>query len=217
MKQCGIYEIKCVKSDKVLIGSSNHITRRFSQHIHRLNKNNHNNPHLQSAWNLYGKESFVLNILETCLASELLQKEDFWMGYKQSLNKDYGYNFKGAERPTHNKETCRKISEQKKGSKNPMYGKKFSENHKKKISIGVKNADIDRSVSEETRKKMSISQTGKKLSEETKRKIGAASKTRVLPEGSLKNLMKLWQKGEKALCGVKNNPKKQKQKEEQQG
>lgn len=55
----------------------------------------------------------------------------------------------------HSEETLNKFSESKSGHKNPMYGKK---------------------ISEETRKKMSEVKKGKKISQETRRKLSEAKK-----------------------------------------
>ena len=179
MAICGIYSINCKTDNKIIVGSSLHIRRRYSQHLYKLRRNKHSNPYLQNAWNKYGENDFSLSIIEECEELDLLKKEDEWMEVKNSLDRNFGYNFKAAERPVHNKKTCRKISEQKKGCKNPMYGKHHSEEHKKKISEALKGKGARYKASKETKQKMSKSQMGKKLSEETKIKIGLASKGRV--------------------------------------
>lgn len=53
-----------------------------------------------------------------------------------------------------------------------MLNKKFTEEHKKKLSI----AHMGKTLSEEHKKKLSVAHIGKKHSEETKKKIGFASK-----------------------------------------
>lgn len=86
-------------------------------------------------------------------------------------------------------QTRKKQSDAKKGDKNPMFGKQISDSHRKKLSktkagknhpmFGVRGEDNPRfgtTHSEETKKKMRISSTGKLHSEETKIKIGAAFK-----------------------------------------
>lgn len=197
MEKCGIYEVRCKVNNKAIVGSSKHLSKRYSQYVYELRRNINKNPYLQRAWNKYGPENFEFVILEECPENELLKKEDEWMKAKQSLNRDFGYNFKPAQRPTHNEETCKKISEGKTGSKNPMYGKILSEEHRNKISRSLLEAKIKRHFSAESRLRMSKSQTGKKLSEETKRKIGEASKIRIFsPESREK--MSQWQIGEKS-------------------
>ena len=60
------------------------------------------------------------------------------------------------------------------GKNNPFYGKKHSEEAKKKISV----ACTGKKRSEEAKKKISVARTGKKHSEETKKKISEAHKKR---------------------------------------
>lgn len=62
-----IYEIRNLINNKVYIGSSKQVNKRFTIHRHRLNKNTHANKYLQAAWNKYGKDAFefkVIHILE---------------------------------------------------------------------------------------------------------------------------------------------------------
>jgi group I intron endonuclease len=183
---CGIYEIECIASNKRLIGSSKHVRRRYGQHLWKLRRGIHNNPHLQNAFNLHGFENFKFSIIEECLHNDLLKREDWWIDAKNTRNREYGYNFKSAERPTLSNEARTALSINRRGKGNPMYGKNLSPDHKRKISRALKN--VPRYISEETKKKMSVSQTGKKLSEETKLKIGLASKIRIFSEESKKRM-----------------------------
>lgn len=77
--------------------------------------------------------------------------------------------FKGK---TLSEEHKQKLSEAKKGAKNPNYGKQFSDEHKNKLSAALKG----RQFSEETKLKISAAQKGKQLSEEHKQKISEALK-----------------------------------------
>jgi hypothetical protein len=98
----------------------------------------------------------------------------------------------------HSDETKRKISESKKGSHNPMWGKKLSVEQRKKLSdlrkgkpspnkgkkysesarLNYKQAAILRSNDPTWRKKISESLTGITRSEETKQKMSLAAKLR---------------------------------------
>lgn len=85
---------------------------------------------------------------------------------------------------TFSEEHRRKISESKKGEKNPMFNKHHTEEAKKKIAknhydnSGDKNPNYGKSPSEETRRKMSESRKGKRLSIETRKKISLVHKNR---------------------------------------
>lgn len=59
-----------------------------------------------------------------------------------------------------------------KGENHPMYGKKHTEETRKKLSIKRRN----RIITDETRKKMSTSHKGKNLSEDHKRKLSESNK-----------------------------------------
>lgn len=86
-------------------------------------------------------------------------------------------HFSGSGNPMRNEESRNKDSEAHKGEKNPFYGKKHSEEARKKISEGNKG----KKYSEDSRKKISIAmkgKPGKPRSEEAKKKIGIASKLR---------------------------------------
>lgn len=60
----GIYAIRNKVNGKRYIGSTNNFRRRWGMHEYALKKGNHYNGHLQRAWNKYGKESFVFEIVE---------------------------------------------------------------------------------------------------------------------------------------------------------
>ena len=63
----GIYKIINKVNDKYYVGSSQNIMGlhgRCYDQIRKLNLNQHSNPHLQSAWNKYGKINFVFLIIE---------------------------------------------------------------------------------------------------------------------------------------------------------
>jgi group I intron endonuclease len=79
MKMCGIYIIKNIINNKVYIGYSKDIHKRFEQHRKELNNNNKKyNPHLQAAWNKYKEENFIFDILEICDYDKLPEREIFW-------------------------------------------------------------------------------------------------------------------------------------------
>ena len=60
----GVYKIENKLNNKVYIGESNDIERRWLEHIEELNNNSHHSYKLQNDWNTYGEENFTFKILE---------------------------------------------------------------------------------------------------------------------------------------------------------
>lgn len=89
-KNCGIYCIENLITNKKYIGQSKNIARRWEAHRSALNNGAHVNRHLQSAWNKYGELNFSFYILEYCAEEYLNQKEQYWIAYYNT--KDGGYN-----------------------------------------------------------------------------------------------------------------------------
>jgi group I intron endonuclease len=65
---------------------------RWSKHKWELNKEIHGNQHLQRAWNKYGNDSFIFEVLEECPMEDMDEAEIFWIYTFQTLNRKYGYN-----------------------------------------------------------------------------------------------------------------------------
>lgn len=63
---CGIYRITNTINGKVYIGSSVDVRGRFNSHKSDLKLNKHGNSRLQRAWNKYGEQAFVFEIIEEC-------------------------------------------------------------------------------------------------------------------------------------------------------
>lgn len=73
----GIYKISCSQEDKVYIGSSVNITRRWVEHRRDLNKGTHHCCNLQEAWDAYGDESFMFETVELC--ENIVLAEQQWL------------------------------------------------------------------------------------------------------------------------------------------
>lgn len=89
----GIYAIVNKTNNKRYIGSSKAIYDRWNQnHLPQLRNNIHFNRHLQNAWNKYGEQSLMLEIVEECQESLLLQQEGYWIEHYKSWERENGYN-----------------------------------------------------------------------------------------------------------------------------
>lgn len=60
-----IYRITNMENGHYYIGSAESFARREWSHKYELRKGTHKNPRLQAAWNKYGEEMFVFEIIET--------------------------------------------------------------------------------------------------------------------------------------------------------
>jgi len=199
----GIYLIKNTVNNKVYVGSAVNISKRWEKHKHLLKEGKHHSCHLQSAWNIYGEQSFTFDIIEEVSNPEhLLAYEQVYLDYYKSYEDDKGYNIcKVAGSRVgmkHSKETRSKMSEAQKGKilseehkkkmSEAQKGKIISEETKRKIGEASKGRNVGKKRSEETRRKMSEVHKCKIFSEETKRKIGEASKARKHSEESKKKM-----------------------------
>lgn len=70
----GIYQIRNINNNKLYIGSAVNLIKRKNGHFSALFKNKHENNKLQNAYNKYGKETFIFEILEYCEVIDLIIK-----------------------------------------------------------------------------------------------------------------------------------------------
>lgn len=111
--QCGIYKIICSGNNKVYIGQSTNIHRRYKSHITDLKANKHHNPKLQYAFNKYGEDSFRFEIIELCDKSLLDERENYYIDFYNAISNDYGFNLKtgGNAKSEYSDESRQRISD----------------------------------------------------------------------------------------------------------
>lgn len=203
----GIYQIRNLDNDKIYIGSSYYIRGRWNSHRSELRRNVHGNSYLQLSWNKYGEGSFLLEILEECDESILLEREQYYIDKLSSTNRDIGYNIAlTAGAPMrgrkHTKETLKKVSES---------SRKWHENNKGSIEYdryleNLSNSLIGHKLSTETKSKISNSLIGKmtgsenpfygkKHSNESKQKVSISNSKLTMSE--IKEVKILLARGEK--------------------
>lgn len=139
-KISGIYKIINKVNGKYYVGSSNDIIGiggRWREHLNALNRNYHHNRYLQRSWNKYGPTNFRFVIVEIIPEFKLVIIEQRYLNIaKQEQNKCYNSKFiseRGGGQFSN--EVRKRLSESKKGSKNPNWKKKFSKDHKEKMRI----------------------------------------------------------------------------------
>lgn len=164
-KISGVYQIYCRGNDKLYIGASIDIHKRWIRHRWDLDNSCHDNPWMQKSWDEYGESEFVFSVLERVRSkSKLGEREQFYFDeLKPSFNKSARAN-------------------------SPNFGCSVPEDVRKKISeshFGIR-------PSEETRRLMSEQRTGRRASEETKKKMSLAGKGVKQPEGFGKLMKNFW-------------------------
>lgn len=91
MKKPVIYKIRNVVNQKFYVGSTTNMKERARTHRNRLRRGKHHSAHLQAAWNKYGEECFVFEVVEEVPTVELLRPvEDRWLA--DFVGKECCYN-----------------------------------------------------------------------------------------------------------------------------
>ncbi|MFN8515211.1 MAG: GIY-YIG nuclease family protein [Chloroflexia bacterium] len=88
----GIYQICCVPTGKIYIGSAKNLRVRWGQHRRSLRSGTHGNLHLQRAWEKHGEANFEITILELVELSDLLASEQAWIDRTGCADREVGYN-----------------------------------------------------------------------------------------------------------------------------
>jgi len=81
----GVYRIKCKENGKCYIGSSKRLHSRKLEHFNFLRSQKHHSKILQNAFNKYGEEQFVFDVIEYC-EKDLEVREQH---YINTENSDY--------------------------------------------------------------------------------------------------------------------------------
>ncbi len=125
-----IYSITNKKNKKTYIGQTiRPLQKRWYSHVYQ---SKHRSYPICNAIKKYGKENFFIDEIEKCKASELDEKEKFWIKYYNSISPN-GYNLKKGGNTIRGKDS-------------PWWNKKHSKKTKEKMSkshIGEKNSNTD--------------------------------------------------------------------------
>lgn len=173
----GIYLITNLENKKQYVGVTKFsITERFYQHTKK-------GFILTEAIKKYGEDNFFIKLIEEVdTAGRAYELEPFYIK-KYNTKVPYGYNltdggdgiFGWEVTEEYRQECSERVKQLHKEKKVGMYGKKHSDETKKKMSEASKGKSkpwlIGRNISEETREKIRQINLGKILSEETRKKI----------------------------------------------
>lgn len=173
-----IYKVTNLINGNKYIGKARNFNGRKSHHI--MLANNGTGFAFHNALRKYGLENFNWCIIDQAYSEdELNDREIFWIDFHKSF-RDYGVGYNltlGGDGVTFSAETLRKMSEAKKGEKSVWWGRKHTEETKRKIGEGNKGkkySDEAKAKISESRKKYvgeNHSMYGKKHSEEARNKM----------------------------------------------
>lgn len=128
MKYPGIYLIINLYNNKIYVGSSKNLWERKLSHFRDLRNQKHKNIYLQNSYNKYGKEYFIMVMIEKVEdKKDLISREQYWIDILDACNKNIAYNIcPNAENKLghkHSEETKKKMSKSMTGIKRTDEGK----------------------------------------------------------------------------------------------
>ena len=183
----GVYTIVNTASQKVYVGSSKNVKKRFLCHASFLRNGKHHCAHLQNSFDLSGSKAFQFRVLAECSTREEAQELeqamlDIWHGdfYNASKRADHLHRL---GRPL-DESTKQKIGVKNSGAfRSPEQRKLISESLKKRYQEGMQSPQLGKTHSDEAKvkiRKKRASQVpprlGVAVSDETRLKQSLAKK-----------------------------------------
>jgi group I intron endonuclease len=163
----GIYCIINDVNDKIYIGSSVHVYVRLGQHKRDLKLGQHHSPILQAAWNKYGENAFVMELVEEVRVARLRCVEQ---RYIETLHPEYNIALDTTSPMRGRKQSAEHIAKR----ANAKRGKPLSLETKLKIAATLRGRKLGPRT-QEVRNKISQSLNGHSVSKTTRAKIGSAN------------------------------------------
>lgn len=157
-KKSGIYVIKNSIDTRIYIGSTIDFNVRLYNHENLLKRGKHNSIHLQRFYNKYGKGFLWIEVLEICDADKLIKREQYYLntlfpfgnkgfngakiansclGVKHTEESKKNMSIGQKNRGKFPEEHRKKLSSSSSWTKNPIYGKKRTQEEKLKIAASL--------------------------------------------------------------------------------
>jgi group I intron endonuclease len=157
MREFCIYMIHNIVNNKVYIGKTNDIKKRWARHRANVaSKNMEVKKPIHWAIKKYGLDNFIFSVIQKFTSEEeCLKAETYWIRHFKSTNRKYGYNLAAAGMGSSgfqlSQKTKDKISRANKGLKRTESMKKFRSDN----MLGSKNHFYGKTHSEEMKIKLS--------------------------------------------------------------
>lgn len=182
----GIYRIRNIVNDKVYIGQTvERFVERFWLHRWQLRMGCHVNRHLQNAWNKYGEDAFVFEVV--CEVTDTSTIDDLERRYIAEAKKSgLTYNIQGG------------------GQDRGLSDVVISPEVRKRVGAINRERMLGTKLSDETRAKMRRSSKHLSPTEEHRRILSEYMSNRVVAESTKKKLSDMYD-GEKSLTAKLNN------------
>jgi len=133
----GVYTITNITNGKYYVGSSNNIKRRWRHHKDTLRRGAHPNKYLQRAFNKYGENNFLFEVID--LTEEYILKEQEMLD--QNFEATYNIAIVAGAPMTgkkHTEKVKKLLSKKLSGKNHPHYGKPVDIEWRRKISLSKK-------------------------------------------------------------------------------
>lgn len=133
--EIGIYKISNLVSGRVYVGQTKErFQRRYWLHQWELRNGCHDNKYLQNAWNKYGEDNFIFEVIEILPREEIDERERYWIAYYRENGGCYCIQDGG--QPTNigryvSPEARKRVGEM---NRQRMLGSKLSEKTKQKMA-----------------------------------------------------------------------------------
>jgi len=106
-----IYKITNIVNGNIYIGKTiNNINDRWKEHIYSaISKDKDGNCPLHCAIRKYGKENFLIELIDRCEDFDSSNKEKYWIKYYDSYNNGYNATLGGDGNPLYDREYIKKL------------------------------------------------------------------------------------------------------------
>src|SRR5271165_5090577 len=131
-----IYKITNLINNKLYIGYTKNLEKRWKQHLHIASTKKKDLYHyIHKSINKYGSNNFIIEQIEECESKQIaIEREKYWIAYFKSTNQSIGYNLtfggEGSSGLKWTEESKKKV----RGENNPRFGKPLSNETKEKLS-----------------------------------------------------------------------------------